>query len=381
MPLGRVALRPPAPRRTLSNPDPPHFHLTTDDPAQPQSSHLCLSVSIPVYPWLCLSPFSSVAPPALPPRPSATFSPVLRYRLTLGPLLILLLIALCWLDEGLQGRPLSHAAQLLLLQRHPEVPPGLAIFPIMVAASVLASRELSRIMRDKGILASKRITTTAALSGLLVACIIPPEWPATVGVAAVSSAAVWVLLLSLVFYSRHKTVQGTVAAAGGTLLAFVYLGLMFGFILALRREHSVWLLLWVILVTKSSDIGAFATGKLIGRHKLILWLSPGKTWEGFVGGIVLAAIVGAAGLEGLRHLIGAKEPVPPSWTGAAAGVLFGLTAVLGDLIASLFKRDAGIKDASTIIPGFGGVLDVLDSPLLVAPVAYWWVHLVHHARW
>lgn len=311
-------------------------------------------------------------------------SSVLKYRLTLGPLLIALLIAISWFDQWLQGRAISRFWQAVLLQREAKAPPGVAIFVVMVVASVLASRELARILRDKGIMASKRITTTASITGLLVSTIVPADWPAPVGVAAVSSAAVGVFLLSLGFYSRHRNVQGTVAAAGGTLLSFVYLGLMFGFILAIRREHTVWVLLWVILVTKASDIGAFATGKTIGRHKMILWLSPGKTWEGFFGGVVFAAVIGAAGLAGLAALHrsqGVAEPVPPAWMGAAAGVLFGVTAVMGDLIASLFKRDAGIKDSSTIIPGFGGVLDVIDSPLLVAPVAYWWVHLVHRAGW
>jgi phosphatidate cytidylyltransferase len=285
---------------------------------------------------------------------------VLRDRLILGPILIALLVAIAWLDQYLEQRGL---------------PPGLALFPIMILASVMASRELARILKDKGIQASKRIMTTASITGLLASCVIPMSWPGTWSVAAVSSAAVGVLLLSLSYYSRHKTTEGAVAAAGGTLLSFVYLGLMFGFVLAIRRHHSVWLLLWIVLTTKSSDIGAFATGKAIGRHKLILWLSPGKTWEGLFGGIALSAAIGALGL----FLLGRAraETVPPAWTGALAGVIFGLTGVVGDLIASLFKRDAGLKDASHVLPGFGGVLDVLDSALLVAPVAFWWVELVH----
>jgi phosphatidate cytidylyltransferase len=193
-------------------------------------------------------------------------------------------------------------------------------------------------------------------------------------VAVVSSVAVVVLLASLGFNSRNKTVEGVVAAAGGTLLSFVYLGLMFGFILAIRREHSVWVLFWVILVAKACDIGAYFTGRAIGRHKLIHWLSPGKTWEGLAGGVALAAAVGVGGLWALRAC-GVEGPAP--WTGALAGVLFGLTGQLGDLIESLFKRDAGVKDSSAVLPGFGGVLDVLDSPLLVAPVAYWWLHSLH----
>jgi phosphatidate cytidylyltransferase len=163
---------------------------------------------------------------------------------------------------------------------------------------------------------------------------------------------------------------GVVASAGGTLLAFVYLGLMSGFLLAIRREHSVWVLAWVILTTKACDIGAYFAGRSLGRHKLISWLSPGKTWEGLAGGLVASAVIGAAGLALVRRV----EPgLPPWWTGFIAGALFGLTGQFGDLIESLFKRDAGIKDASSVLPGFGGVLDVLDSPLMVAPVAYWWL--------
>ncbi len=288
---------------------------------------------------------------------------MLRYRLTLGPVLIALLVAISWLDQFLEGRGW---------------PPGIALFPVMILASVMASRELSRILKDKGIQASKRVMTTASITGLLVSCAVPADWSATKSVAAVSSAAVGVLMLSILFYSRRRSVEGAVAAAGGTLLSFVYLGLMFGFVLAIRRHHSVWLLLWVILTTKASDIGAFATGKAIGRHKLILWLSPGKTWEGLFGGVVLSAAVGASGLWLLARWH--AEAVPPAWTGAFAGVLFGLTGVVGDLIASLFKRDAGLKDAGHVLPGFGGVLDVLDSALLVAPVAFWWLELVHSAR-
>jgi phosphatidate cytidylyltransferase len=300
---------------------------------------------------------------------------VLRYRLTLGPLLIVGLFLICWLDQGVQGAPISRFWQRALLQHEPRIPPGLVLFGFAIVASILASRELSSILKDKGIKASKRIMTTASIAGLIVSCFPPGDWSPTLSVAFVSSAAVGVLLLSILFYSRHRTTEGAVAAAGGTLLSFVYLGLMFGFVFAIRRHHTAWLLLWVILTTKASDIGAFATGKAIGRHKLILWLSPGKTWEGLFGGIALSMVVGAVGLWVLDHWH--IEEVPSPWTGALAGAVFGLTGVVGDLIASLFKRDAGMKDAGRVLPGFGGMLDVLDSALLVAPVAFWWLWIVH----
>ncbi|MHC4589988.1 MAG: phosphatidate cytidylyltransferase, partial [Planctomycetota bacterium] len=115
-------------------------------------------------------------------------------------------------------------------------------------------------------------------------------------------------------------------------------------LLALRRSHSAWIVVGVVVATKACDTGAYFTGRAVGRHKLIPWLSPGKTWEGLIGGVALATAVGLALAAASR---------------------------LGDLAVSLFKRGAGMKDSSTMLPGLGGVLDVLDSPLMVAPVAYW----------
>lgn len=294
-------------------------------------------------------------------------------------MLIAIVLAVAWLDGRVEGAAVPAWMSHLFADRA-TAPPGLVLFGACLLINIVASRELVRIMRDKGILASKRVTTFAAVVGLLVSCLVPGNLSPIMGVAIVASGAVVVLMTALVFYSRQRNVQGVVAGAGGALLAFVYLGLAFGFLLAIRREHPVWVLLWVLLVTKCSDIGAYFTGRAIGRHKLIVWLSPGKTWEGLFGGCCLAGAAGALGLVALDRLAGVR--VPALWTGAAAGVVFALVGQLGDLTASLFKRDAGIKDSGSVLPGFGGVLDVIDSPLLVAPVAYWWItgfHPVLHA--
>jgi phosphatidate cytidylyltransferase len=287
-----------------------------------------------------------------------------RKRLTFGPILIALVVLLAWFDQHLQDRGIAR--------------PGLVLFFVFALSSWLAARELVRIMRDNGIKASKRITTTAAVAGLLVSFAIPADFPAIRAAAVISSAAVAVFCVSLLYYTRQKTFEGIVGASGGTMLAFVYLGLMFGFLLAIRREHSVWILLWVIFSTKNCDTGAYFTGTAIGRHKLIFWLSPGKTWEGLAGGLALAALSGLLGLWLIARFNGDPgRHLPPLWTGALAGALFGLVGQAGDLVASLFKRDAGLKDSSHLLPGFGGILDIIDSPLLVAPVAYWWLAAVH----
>jgi phosphatidate cytidylyltransferase len=133
-------------------------------------------------------------------------------------------------------------------------------------------------------------------------------------------------------------------------------------------------LLSTIAVVKLNDTGAYFVGRLLGHHKMTPRLSPGKTWEGSAGGFLLSIagtglflgpIAGAMGCEwGERSTLG--------WWGGTLvyALLVGLAGVCGDLAVSLLKRDAGIKDSSRWMPGFGGFLDLLDSILMAAPVAY-----------
>lgn len=288
----------------------------------------------------------------------------------MGATLIAGLLALLWTDQTLAGQPIPGWLPGFGLTH---VPPGAVVFPVMLVIAFMASRELARILREKQIAASTGITCGASILGLGVSCLVPESARGDVGGAVTASAGVLVLVGALVNYSRHRNTQGVVAAAGGTLLAFVYLGLMFGFVLAIRRHHSAWVLLFILITTKSSDIGAYTFGRLFGRHKLIPWLSPGKTWEGLFGGMLVSAGVGGLGLWAL-HQAGYQN-LPPVWSGFPAGATAALFGQVGDLIMSLFKRDAGRKDSGHSLPGFGGVLDVLDSALLVAPLAYWWLRL------
>ena len=130
----------------------------------------------------------------------------------------------------------------------------------------------------------------------------------------------------------------------------------------------------LVIVVKLSDIGAYTVGRLIGRHKLAPHLSPGKTIEGAVGGLAFAG-AGAwlALVELWPRLSSTSVPAlaPWQWLGFAFTVT--VAGVVGDLAESLLKRDLGRKDSSDWMPGFGGVLDLVDSILVSAPVAYlWW---------
>jgi phosphatidate cytidylyltransferase len=128
------------------------------------------------------------------------------------------------------------------------------------------------------------------------------------------------------------------------------------------------------------DIGAFTVGKICGRTKLAPRLSPGKTIEGAIGGLVFACFGSWVALAVIAPLI---APLPSGWVPPGRGwliygVAVGATGMVGDLAESLIKRDMGTKDSSLWLPGFGGVLDLLDSVLLAAPVAYlfWSLRLV-----
>jgi phosphatidate cytidylyltransferase len=155
----------------------------------------------------------------------------------------------------------------------------------------------------------------------------------------------------------------------------VYGGVLLGFWMLLRLEHSAWVLVGGVLTTKSCDIGAYFTGMSIGRHKMIPWLSPKKSWEGLAGGIVTATAVGALLAHYGSTQLASEADHIPWWVGAVGGALVAVIGQAGDLAESAFKRDAGLKDSGRILPGMGGVLDVLDSPLFTGPVVYWLLRL------
>ena len=161
---------------------------------------------------------------------------------------------------------------------------------------------------------------------------------------------------------------GMVAIAT-TLFGLMYVPWLLNFIQKINFFPGVegrYFLLYFVLLTKFSDTGAYAVGSFIGRHKMIPRISPGKTWEGFGGAIVLST---AASL-GFWHFLGSHLE-GMNWIHAVVlGVLLSVTAVIGDLIESLFKREAGVKDSGKFFPGIGGVLDLLDSLLFNAPIMY-----------
>jgi phosphatidate cytidylyltransferase len=167
------------------------------------------------------------------------------------------------------------------------------------------------------------------------------------------------------------------------VLAAAYLGLLPSFFVQLRwplgdlpdegpgSYRGGLVLALVLFVPKCGDIGAYLAGRFLGRHKMTPALSPKKTWEGFAGGLV-GSVFAAVVLNRFGPLLQGGD-----LAAVAFGLVVGLAGVLGDLAESLIKRDSRQKDAAQTMPGFGGVLDIVDSVIFAAPVAYCWLRLFH----
>lgn len=180
------------------------------------------------------------------------------------------------------------------------------------------------------------------------------------------------------FVSKSNTAG--ILAISTTLFGLMYVPWLLNFIQKINffpgiNDNGKFYVLYFILVTKFSDTGAYAIGSLIGRHKMIPRISPAKTWEGFGGAIVVAT--GASLVY--THFLAEKMPGMTPVHAVIIGVILSSTAVIGDLIESLFKREAGVKDSGNFFPGIGGILDLLDSLLFNAPIMYLYLrHVLTH---
>jgi len=183
------------------------------------------------------------------------------------------------------------------------------------------------------------------------------------------------------FFSRSNTAG--ILAISTTLFGLMYVPWLLNFVQKIQfftfpaafAGTGKFYVLYFILVTKFSDTGAYAIGSLIGRHKMIPRISPAKTWEGFAGAILFSTLASLA----FTHFLGAHM-AGMKWRHAVGlGVILGVCAVIGDLIESLFKREAGVKDSGLLFPGIGGILDLLDSLLFNAPIMYLYLrHVLTH---
>jgi phosphatidate cytidylyltransferase len=289
---------------------------------------------------------------------------MLRWRLILGTLIIAALIGLCWLD---------YYATI----------PGLWLMPIAIVATVLATKELL----DLAALAQLRPLRWTVYCGNLL--LVTSSWATMLWfdwagvfldklkptpflfVSVVLALIVSVLLVLFGEMICYQKPGGNTANIATGVFALVYVGLMLCLAVQMRIIWGLGALVSWIIVVKLGDIGAYTVGRLFGRKKLAPKISPGKTIVGAFGAL-LFSLVGAGLVFKNLISISTYEWVDSGiwWGWIVFGLLVGGAGMLGDLFESLLKRDVGVKDSSTWMPGFGGVLDILDSLLLSAPVAW-----------
>lgn len=303
---------------------------------------------------------------------------MLRWRLTLGAVFIVLLVALFWVDA--HGIGDWHY-------------PGIALIPLALLLTIGGTQEYLSMVRSREPSVLRCPLYVGTIAVVVTAAIRNQYASAFWQLAAFAGAFLLHVIIEVFRYDKDQS-QRVTERLGLSVLGLVYIGLLMSFVVRLRLvgAASLFPLISMLVVVKSADIGAYTVGRLFGKHKLAPKLSPGKTVEGLFGGL-LFSLLGAAivsyfakftvdrvGTDSSGSLLietsnMAMVGVPSQiWNWFAYAIVVSLVGTLGDLIESLLKRDFGRKDSSDWMPGFGGVLDLIDSPLLAAPVAWAFWH-------
>jgi phosphatidate cytidylyltransferase len=180
-------------------------------------------------------------------------------------------------------------------------------------------------------------------------------------------------LLLIIPILRNRT-SGQLQAMALAILGFLYIGWMFAHLGYLANTHNPYgYLLFIVLATELNDVAAFTFGRGFGRHPLRSNISPRKTWEGAIGALAVSMGVPWALRFSFRHF-DARQLI-------LTGLIVGIGGQLGDLSISVIKRDIGIKDMGTGIPGHGGILDRIDSLIFVAPLFFYMIHYYYGIPW
>jgi len=278
---------------------------------------------------------------------------MVKYRLLFGTLMTVFFTAVVIFDGWLDGSVTASPADDRSVQ-------GTGLCILIALLVIPAQIELSRLAAAKNL---KVFLPVSIIGSILYATwrfwqqfiSLPPElyllW-----------LPVLTLLAMLLYQYTSYGTCGVLANCGVNCLSIWYLGLLSSFCLTARIEFGLWPLLMFVFVVKSSDIGAYAIGTLFGEHKFSPKVSPGKTWEG-MGGACAAAVIVAVGFA-----VGCD--IMAWWLAVVFGLCFAFIGQMGDLAESMMKRDAQQKDSANKVPGFGGILDIIDSPLVAAPFAY-----------
>jgi len=235
---------------------------------------------------------------------------------------------------------------------------------LVVVAAVIGQYEFYRMARNRG---TRPHVVLGSAFGVLIALSFYPGFSFFFGMdgAFYITAGMFLIMSARLFSPRP--VEGALEDIAATLLGVFYVAMLFGFQMALRMgDHGRQWLLFMYLVIWASDTGAYYIGSSLGKHKLYPKISPKKSVEGLIGGMLAAAGVALLSRTWLLPAVSVEEAV-------ILGSVLAVAGTLGDLVESLFKRSVGVKDSGNLIPGHGGMLDRMDSMLFAAPALYYYL--------
>ncbi len=313
---------------------------------------------------------------------------VLIQRVSYGALALTLLITLFAVDAEVGNRLTGIDGMLASLFQRGSVVPLLTALVFLQGA-----RELNNFYVLRGVKPYAGCAYVMVLAVFLTPWLSAAGWLGD-GVAQVEGAQTMLLVMLIAMGSVwvtaviKKDTADCLRNSSATLQIIFYLGFLSSFGLQIRCGRDIpsaagaWLMLYILLITKASDIGAFFAGSLLGKHKLWPGVSPGKTIEGAIGGILFSAGVASLllyvcqtylldnGIRTMVRFLSQTSHLSPMIAVGLLGVVLAIAGQMGDLVESCFKRDANVKDSGQLIPRFGGILDLLDSPLAAMPVAW-----------
>ena len=245
--------------------------------------------------------------------------------------------------------------------------PPIVFFALVAVAALCALAEFYKLhFRDAR--APLEIGLGLSLLALMLAGL---QWPGLVSIQTVSLVTLVAVLASRLLTPRE--ISHGLADSAVLVFGVLYIGLTLGSLLPTRAlSDGEWLIFFLFLVTWAGDTGAYYAGMTLGRHKLAPVISPNKTIEGLIGGLLLAVLVAFL----------ARAWFLPSFSPVdclVSGLLLTGAGVVGDLTESVLKRSAGVKDSGGMIPAHGGMLDRLDSLLFAAPAFYYYMTMVKGA--
>ena len=237
-------------------------------------------------------------------------------------------------------------------------------FVVLVAvALVLASVELHEALKKQGMTSAIIPIAVGSVAISFGSFFAGRQEPVVFSTTSVLLASLALTVLASLIWRMPKGVAGFVSDAAASLLIIAYVPLLGSFAaLMLAEGQGVARVVTFLLIVVMSDTGGYIAGVLFGKHPMAPKISPKKSWEGVAGSLILGTAAG------ICMAIFALDV--PFWVGIILGVSLVTVGTCGDLIESMIKRDLGIKDMSSFLPGHGGVMDRLDSLLVAAPVAW-----------